>query len=292
MVLCQLLLSFSRGIYLSALVFVIVLFILERKRLFVDREKFLLGSYAVFVIGIFFLYPHETKKVFEINKTVSQQRSIDGRVKAMSITSYTLAKDYYQVGDERVDSYTTYAPNTISKLFIEYGYCGVCIYLIFCWSIVFLLAKRKERKLWIISLFLMAFFVREQTFSTMFDSKVIQLSIFFLVAFLQSKKEECEREKKNFLVILCFLPCIVTTYVVGQVLYNRNSKEYFSFMVNRAIFLRDKNVEKSLCYFEKALKKSPLDIHLSFYVRLYSVKEAENTFLRELENSHLKISLS
>ena len=48
-------------------------------------------------------------------------------------------------------------------------------------------------------------------------------------------------------------------------------------------FLRDKNVERSLCYFEKALKKSPLDIHLSFYVRLYSIKEAENTFLKELE---------
>ena len=297
MVLCQLLLSFSRGIYLSALVFAIVLFILERKRLFVDREKFLLGSCAIFIIGIFFLFPHETKKVFEINKTVSQQRSIDGRVKAMSITSdilkkypwgvglnnYTLAKDYYQVGDKRVDSYTTYAPNTISKLFIEYGYCGVCIYLILCWSIVFLLIKRKERKLWIISLFLMAFFVREQTFSTMFDSKVIQLSTLFLVAFLQSKRVECEREKKNFPVILCFLPCIVMTYVVGLVLYNRNSKECFSFMVNRAIFLRDKNVERSLCYFEKALKKSPLDIHLSFYVRLYSIKEAENTFLKELE---------
>lgn len=135
----------------------------------------------------------------------------------------------------------------------------------------------------------MAFFVREQTFSTMFDSKVIQLSTLFLVAFLQSKRVECEREKKNFPVILCFLPCIVMTYVVGLVLYNWNSKECFSFMVNRAIFLRDKNVERSLCYFEKALKKSPLDIHLSFYVRLYSIKEAENTFLKELEKD---ISLS
>ena len=76
------------------------------------------------------------------------------------------------------------------------------------------------------------------------------------------------------------------TYVVGPVLYNWNSKECFSFMVNRAIFLRDKNVERSLCYFEKALKKSPLDIHLSFYVRLYSIKEAENTFLKELENGY------
>ena len=115
----------------------------------------------------------------------------------------------------------------------------MCIYLILCLSIVFLLIKRKERKLWIISLFLMAFFVREQTFSTMFDSKVIQLSTLFLVAFLQSKRVECEREKKNFPVILCFLPCIVMTYVVGLVLYNRNSKECFSFLVNRAIFLRD-----------------------------------------------------
>ena len=65
----------------------------------------------------------------------------------VGLNNYTLAKDYYQVGDKRVDSYTTYAPNTISKLFIEYGYCGVCIYLILCWSIVFFIDKEKRTEI-------------------------------------------------------------------------------------------------------------------------------------------------
>lgn len=104
--------------------------------------------------------------------------------------------------------------------------------LVYC----FFIDKEKRTEIMVISLFLMAFFVREQTFSTMFDSKVIQLSTLFLVAFLQSKRVECEREKKNFPVILCFLPCIVMTYVVGLVLYNWNSKECFSLWSTEQFF--------------------------------------------------------
>ena len=288
LILCQLLLSFSRGIYLSLLVFVIIFFLFEKKRLFIGHEKILLSSCAIFIIGVCIIYPNEIEKVFEFNKTVSQQRSIEGRVKSISVTfdvlqkypwgvglnNYTLAKDYYLVGDERVDSYTTYAPNIISKLLVELGYCGGFIYSMLCVSIIILLIKRKDRKLWIISLFLTAFFVREQTFSTMFDSKITLLLIFLLIAYLQRNEPVYDNEKK-YKDIFRFLPFIVVTYIVWQFIHIRSSRESIPIIVNQAFHFRNKNPEKSLFYFEKASKKNQLDIQLSFYVYLHLVNKGD-----------------
>lgn len=201
-ILCLALVSFSRGIYLAGIVFIILLIVLEHRKLF-ERKKIIIGGgYCLLVIVVACLYSTEIKKTLHGNETVSQQRSTKSRINTFQLTTdvlkeypfgvglnnYTLAKDYYLHGEKRVDSYTSYAANSFLKIGIEGGYAGLIFYILFLLSIVYYLVKAKKRNLWLLFLFLFAFFLREQTFSTFFDSSSVRLSALILIAFLQ--KEE------------------------------------------------------------------------------------------------------
>lgn len=284
-ILCLALVSFSRGIYLAGIVFIILLIVLERRKLF-ERKKIIIGGgYCLLVLVVVCLYSTEIKKTLHGNETVSQQRSTKSRINTFQLTTdvlkeypfgvglnnYTLAKDYYLHGEKRVDSYTSYAANSFLKIGIEGGYAGLIFYILFLLSIVYYLVKAKKRNLWLLFLFLFAFFLREQTFSTFFDSSSVRLSALILIAFLQ--KEEIVIVQRSNIKILAAIPCLAWICVFYIFRFNCNVNHDVARLVNQSMAYRKVNIPKALTCIKQAQLKNPLDVHLAYYEYCWSEKE-------------------
>lgn len=277
MVLCLSLLSFSRGMYLAGAVFLLFLVVVERKRLFGKRSLLIGGFYGLLIVEMCVLYPAETFRVIQGNETLSQQRSAESRIKEVDIAkavlseypfgvgfgNYTMAKDFFQHGEERVDTYTSYAMNTFSKVAVEGGYAGLFFYFLLLLSIVVYLVRKKERDAWLLFLFLIAFFIREQTFSTLFDSYLVQLSALAVLALLQ-KDEKASFEWKHG-KWLAALPCLVWIGLFVTIRFIDGNEQSVPKLVNRALACRQTDRQMAVNLFRQAQLQSPLDVQLHFY---------------------------
>lgn len=277
MVLCQSWLSFSRGMYLAGVLFVLCLVLIEGKRLLEKSKLFVICFYGMLIAGMCALYPIETLRVVQGNETLSQQRSANSRMKEVDIAkavlneysfgvgfgNYTLAKDYFQHGEERVEAYTSYAMNAFSKVAVEGGYVGLLFYVLLFSSVVIYLIRKRKRVAWLLFLFLMAFFIREQTYSTLFDSHIVQLSVWVLLAYLQ--KEESYSSGGKYAKWVAVLPCFVWTGLFIAVRWVDNSEKSTPRLVNRALACKDTDRQMAVMLFQQAQRQNPLDVQLLFY---------------------------
>lgn len=139
LILLVILLSFSRGAYAALAVFIgLSLAILPLK-----REKRLLVIVSVVVAVTCFGFLSETFTTLRMNHTVSQQRSIEGRVDATRIAwkmwkerhlvgagtgNYTLAADH-KPNQDSTRTYTSYAPNPEVLILVEGGILGMMLFV-------------------------------------------------------------------------------------------------------------------------------------------------------------------
>ncbi len=278
MVLCQSWLSFSRGMYLAGALFVVCRLMIEGKRLFERRRMWIGCLYGVLVVGMCALYPAETLRVVRGNETLSQRRSADSRMKEVDIAkavldeypfgvgfgNYTLARDYFQHGEERVDVYTSYAMNVFSKVAVEGGYVGLFAWMLLLGSMLAYLIRKRNREAWVLFLFLMAFFIREQTFSTLFDSRIVQLSAWVLLALLQ-KKEVPVSSGGRYVRWVAVCPCLVWAGLFIAIQWVDKSEKSVPKLVNRALACKDTDRQLALSLLGQAGRQSPLDVQLVFY---------------------------
>jgi tetratricopeptide (TPR) repeat protein len=172
----------------------------------IDRKRKIL-TVAVITFSLFtagFAYQQDVVKTLQFNKSLSQQRSIAGRMDAMSSSlelfkaspvTGTGAGTYHQVINEyRYEdddtSFTNFAPNGYTQLAVEQGIAGLVLWGILFLS-VFVEVFRKRKKLqasMILFILLTVLLIREATFPVLQGSAGLQLLLFTVLAVFQYKQ--------------------------------------------------------------------------------------------------------
>lgn len=236
LVFLQILWSFSRGMYLSMLVWGIGILFIARKTIMRRGYRQVLGTSFLVLIVFLFVYPQEVKQTLKMNETVSQQRSIDSRLNMWNLTdtiikdypwgtgsfTYPMVMDKYLQQDNRAEGYSSYATNLISQLLVEKGVIGFILYLFFAVVVLFYVVQRKEKKIWLVFIILLVFLFREQTFSVFLNSTRVQLLIYTLLALMQvSLVDEFQNEGKQrwhfyFLPLLIWGTCLMSNLWIDR----------------------------------------------------------------------------
>lgn len=204
------LLSFSRGAYIALAVYVVLWLVFVKP----NREKLripLLASLAILLVWISF--PVELKTTLEMNRTVSQRQSTNGRIDATwagweafrerpllgyGNGNYTLAIDK-DLNQDSARSYTSMAPNLLVQLLVEKGIVGLMLYLFLLIAIVRLLWKRREeRESRVMVCLLSALVVKEMTQVSLLSTSFVLFLLYVLLGFLQ--RDETEMGEKSEMV--------------------------------------------------------------------------------------------
>ena len=275
MVWATILLSFSRGGYIAILVcgglFLFSLFI--NHQLSTSKRSLLVSGscFVLLTLSICWQYRAEVVQTFRMNETLSQQRSTARRMEALDFAkevadnhpwgvgkgNYTLAGDYYRRGETRSDSFTSYAGNIAAKALVEGGYAGLAIYCLVMLSVFVRIVRAKRWDYGVVFLFLLGFLIKELTFPTFYDSGIIQLSVFMLLAYIQ---QDCGRVKAarqwRFAAII---PLFVWVGMfVGRQMHDRAG--------STPALIREYVYGHSVEALEKAIEKSPMDVQLHYYI--------------------------
>jgi len=263
--------SFSRSGYV-AIIFCGTLFVIQsfRNEHLWQHKIFAGACFALIAILLCLHYRAEVEQTFRMDETVSQQRSIAGRSGALQIAkkvideypwgvgkgNYNIAKDYYMRGNIRSDSYTSYAGNVLAKVMVEGGYAGLILYVLLLISVCWWGFRSREHNIWIVYVFLLGFFIKDLTFPTFYDSGIIQLSVMFILAFIQ--KDNRKRSDSPKLKFEAAIPIIVWLGIsAGRLVYKYSDNA--TAQIGKYISTHS---EEAL---DKALEQSPLDVQLRFY---------------------------
>lgn len=276
MVWATILLSFSRGGYMAVVIcgilFLIMLFIKDKpaseKAL---SSRWLIGGCFILLTSVLcWHYQAEVAQTFRMNETLSQQRSAAGRLEALEFAkevtddypwgvgkgNYTIASDYYRHGENRSDSFTSYAGNMVAKTLVEGGYAGLALYALVILSVFVWLVRAKKRIHWMVFPFLLGFLIKEATFPTFYDSGIIQLSVFLLLAYLQQDSGKVEDSKRWRLIVL--IPLLVW---VG-LFFGRQRHDGTD---STPTLIREYMNNHSKTALENALQQSPMDVQLHYF---------------------------
>lgn len=275
MVWATILLSFSRGGYVAVLICSVLSLILLFTKDKSASEKSLLsrwligGCFILLTSVLCWHYQAEVAQTFRMNETLSQQRSTSGRLEALDFAeevvknhpwgvgkgNYTIASDYYRHGENRSDSFTSYAGNIAAKTLVEGGYAGPVLYVLVILAVFVWLIRAKRRTYWMVFPFLLGFLIKETTFPTFYDSGIIQLSVFLLLAYLQQDSGKVESSKRWRLI--AFVPLLVW----AGLFFGRQRHDCTDSTPTLIREYLDSHSKETL---KKALQQSPMDVQLHY----------------------------
>jgi len=279
-----LIVSFSRGVYLSLLFFVVFLNLFSL-RFFMFKPLLIYNLIAVLIVASSALLVKDPfLTTVSLNKTSSQQRSTQGRIEqwkyAINIIddkpvfgygqkNYRLAKGNTPLVAEDV-VFTNRTNNTYLQILIERGIFGFTYHLFFFMLVLLIVFKNlnsnkrsRGEKIEITLIFagMAAFLFRELTFSSLFDGELIFFLAFFLIFNLAPYGINIKeikfkgRQKRVFSlagIILISLIILLNARRTAMVYYNNKSVENF----------KRGEIEKSLTFIDRALQISPSDMEL------------------------------
>lgn len=194
LIMSSILVSFSRGAYLSLALFVIasISFSALSKQGLFRRTIFLFGAITVLAFALTLPVAGSVATTIRMNKTVSQQKSVEGRLtkynEALELFkkhpllgvgggNYTLAVERYCKAGQN-DIFSPRCTNTYLQLLAERGIVGFCVYAAL-FAAVLLTAFRRARRdnvdAGILLSAILALMFREVTFSSFFEVNSIPL---------------------------------------------------------------------------------------------------------------------
>lgn len=236
----SILLSFSRGAYISLCVyiFICVLFIPS----YIEKIKIIFG--CMMIVGtIYMFFPKEVTTTIRMNQTTLQQQSNEGRLDAiqaalkvykynsnwfgLGIGSYTSAVDH-ELNQNSMQKYTSYAPNIILQLIIEKGIIGVSVYVVLFIAVCLKLWKqRKDFKNIIVGGIFIAICIKELTISVMLVSPLLLCLCYILLASVRTNSniiETSSNSNKAKYLIIAFCSFFFISYETFFMLYSYNEK--------------------------------------------------------------------
>lgn len=290
----QIILSFSRGMYISFFVLLLLSigYVLRLKVYYTFKIIWIVSAlFACFV----FIYPvrNDVFCTLKMNQEVLQQRSSLGRVDAIKAVfciskeklltgvgggNFSLAIDKYRYEDDNI-GYTSFAPNIVVQLLLEKGIIGVLLWVIIIGIILINFKRDNNRNLgqFVIVAMLLCIMIKELTFASFFESLVLQWMVYTFIALYQNK---LTRGKNNFFtfkglylggafVFVALLMTFLSCFHYKNEEFNRKSIEAFK--------VGDYNL--SICLMERTLKSTPYLINRGIlYWNMY-VNTRNNDFL-------------
>tara|TARA_R110002050_G_scaffold33381_3_gene85003 strand:+ start:3850 stop:6204 length:2355 start_codon:yes stop_codon:yes gene_type:complete len=289
--------SFSRGAYLSLMFFVLV-FNIFSFRLFTIKKILILNSVCLMLfIAIALPIIKSTLTTVSFNKTLSQKRSTAGRLDrwGSNLENSLADKPYFGWGQKNYIlahskkpylkedlKFSTLSNNTYLHVFLEKGFVGVLGYLVLFASIIIVIFKNlraeyidRFKKIQLILFFsgIVAFLVRELTFSSLFNNNTVYFLAFHLLFLLipydvEIKEIKISIKLKNSILILLLVVTSLLSYgSIQRVFVNKyNNESITSYYRN--------NIKNSLSSIDKALKLSPENITLNKHRTLILAKNS------------------
>ncbi len=273
--------SFSRGAYISLLVFYVLCNLFSFKYLRLKKIIFY-NVIALLLLSPVFLVRDPFLTTLSFNKTISQQRSTKGRINLWNHTkkiieekpvfgwgqgNYVLSQDKTPYVGEDV-RFSRGTNNTYIEILIERGIIGFFPYVLIFIIILLIFYKKlkskklaKDEKIIVIVLFsgIISILVRELTFSsmTLFNYPLFLTShVFFLFIPFDQKIKKIKINSKRrigFGVTLCVLFSIVLFFNCKQILakgynyqfvnaYNKNDFNKSLYFINKALSVSQNNI--------------------------------------------------
>lgn len=196
------LLTFSRGAYISAMVFVVISLLLVRKKRFVTDT---LLSLAVAMVAVGAFCKSDMMTTMRMNATTSQQKSVEWRVnktiasadliKARPLLgygngSYTLVADRTAMSEDQ-NTFTNMAPNIAVLLLVENGVVGTVPYILLAmWVLYTMWRHRRNMRISIAGCTLVALTVKDMTQATMSQTGVLLFVACSLLALMHNAGSE------------------------------------------------------------------------------------------------------
>ena len=306
--------SFSRGAYISLGIYLLAgLLWMNTKR---EKIRLLVVTSAAIVLTACFL-PQEMKTTLQMNRTISQRQSTEGRIDAAHAAwnafrerpllgygngNFTYAIDH-AMNQDSTHPYTSFAPNIIVQLLVEKGILGVMFYLPLTVVVLHFIWKHRQRsECRIIGCVLLALLAKEMTQATLLCVPFTFFMLYVLLAFLQSgevvMEEKRERKASGYI-----LPAVALVCFIAWNTPSLQSMEATPQWVNKAIeemalYKNDGKTEhlsEAAKVLEEASERRPEDLQITYLqARLHCAKketgEAE-TLLNGLVAAYPKNSL-
>lgn len=299
--------SFSRGIYLSIVCFLLSFNVLAIVFKQLNVKKLMVINFTAIIMGFLtiFIVSDSVLTTLAFNKTTSQQRSTKGRVDrwthALDLISdnpitgwgndnFILARGKKPYLSEDA-VFSSKIDNTYLQILIEKGILGFTTYvllIISCFIIIYRALKnnkntRKQKlELTIVFSGLVAFLFRELTFSSFFTNNTVLFLAFHLVFFLipydlEYYKINISKKIKNTTLItfLLFIPFLLFTQIEDTIQNNQNNQFIKAFRKNER--------QKAFEFLEKASKSSPDNIILNKH---HALLLSKNALKIDISNKH------
>lgn len=191
------LLSFSRGAYVTLAIYSILLLFCIKSTI----HKWRILGFTLLLGGIVCcFFQREVQTTLLMNATISQQQSNKGRIQASQSVlnvfkkhmicgvgkgNYTLAVDRSLNQDSTI-GYTSYAPSIIVQWIIEKGIIGILLYLFLAFCIGRTLWKQRKNNVTLIAgCTLFAVFVKEMSLGTITSTPICIFICTLLLAIIQ-----------------------------------------------------------------------------------------------------------
>lgn len=248
LVIINILFSFSRGANLALSVFLLgstILFFCCKMSL---RKKIGLFILTLSIIAFALIpYYEDVLKSMHWGETVSQQRSVSGRIASLYAAwtvfkekpvigfgsgNYSLAVDSLLFEKENV-AFTNFAPNILVQLGVEKGITGFLIFGLFMgYFFWYFIKEKKNGGSYFIALTILAVGIKEMTFSSLLECEGIRVLLITLLAIWQNRYISCRymvisagpKLRSIAVLSLVILCSFVTVFIVR---HNRN--EYFNY---------------------------------------------------------------
>lgn len=233
-----LLLSFSRGIYASLLLWMVGLFALFGLKKLRRWTVGLLVISCLAIASTSCFFGREMATV-QMNDAVSQQRSTSGRLASWHVAADAVRERPWTGGgigtytrqtapfyaEDTTMGYTSYASNIIAKLAVEQGLIGILIYTVLAITVLICSFRYGRVEYGIIGITLLVFVFREQTFSILFNSLPARWLIYTGLAFLVAKDGNSVpgRQKRGLRLVVVALPLFVWTGVEVFLMYEASA---------------------------------------------------------------------
>lgn len=237
-----LLLSFSRGAYVTLIIYLVLLLVCLK----FHKYKLRILVCVLLAGGVVcYLFPQETYTTILMNTTASQQQSNKGRIQASQVAlnvfsermlcgvgngNYTLAVDK-QLNQDSTMGYTSYAPNILIQWSIEKGIIGILLYLFlaFCVGREFW-KQRKDDRTMIAGCTLFAVFVKEMSLATISSTPVCTFLCALLLAMVQhpnsTASKLCRSRNLKLRYVLSMTACVSYLIFFIFILQHSLSEKY------------------------------------------------------------------
>lgn len=301
LILFQIMTSFSRGIYISLFILAVGISLVLWRKL-VDKRVYSIGLFFLGSAFIIFLCNKEDViTTLKMTGTVSQQRSIDGRLNTFNATkqfvkehplgggsgNYLLLTDkYLNEGDQT--GLTSYASNLISRILVERGIPGLLLYSILVITILFHCFRYKSKIAFLSLVILLAFAFREQTFSIFYSSLPCQVLVYTFIAIMHQRDTKQRTLDVRETKYISFTPLLVWIILfMITILRTQDAKHETAFFEAA----KTGNIKLAATEIEKTGDKLPSLINRSmFYMQLYDATQDSSLLIKSESSIRQAIS--